>query len=211
MRQYIKFKGSRNGLQLVLDDSADFALILESLKAKLQSSVVFFTKGTTVEVPSKMRVLTPDQQEELTKLLAVYGLIYSETVQQPETDKKVSDETEKLQTLFVAKTIRGGQQVVYNGSVVIIGDVNPGAEVIAGGDIIIRGTCRGLVHAGAYGNIEATITANRLLASQIRIASLIARAPDNLDKPEYTEIARIIDGNVMIETVNIEQRKALQS
>ena len=196
---------------MVLDDSADFALILESLKAKLQSSVVFFTKGTTVEVPSKMRVLTPDQQEELTKLLAVYGLIYSETVQQPETDKKVSDETEKLQTLFVAKTIRGGQQVVYNGSVVIIGDVNPGAEVIAGGDIIIRGTCRGLVHAGAYGNIEATITANRLLASQIRIASLIARAPDNLDKPEYTEIARIIDGNVMIETVNIEQRKALQS
>lgn len=203
MRQYVIFKGSRNGLQLVLDDSADFSVILDNLKAKLESAVVFFANGTTVEVPSKVRVLTPDQQEELTKLLAIYGLIFSETAQQQECLEKASDETEELQTLFVAKTIRSGQEVVYNGSVVIIGDVNPGAEVIAGGDIIIRGTCRGLVHAGAYGNMDATITANRLLASQIRIASLIARAPDNLDQPEYTEIARIKDGSVIIETVNI--------
>jgi len=211
MRQYVIFKGSRNGLQLVLDESADFSVILEKLKAKLESTVVFFTNGTTVEVPSKGRVLTLDQQEELTKLLATYGLIFSETVQQHEVVEKASDEAEELQTLFVSKTIRSGQEVVYNGSVVIIGDVNPGAEVIAGGDIIIRGTCRGVVHAGAYGNMEATITANRLLASQIRIASLIARAPDNLDQPEYTEIASIKDGNVIIETVNMQQRTTLQS
>ena len=211
MGQYVKFKGSKNGLQLILHESADFAMILENLKAKLESTVVFFTKGTKVEVPSKMRVLTSDQQDELTKLLAVYGLIFTETVQQPVVIKKASAETEELQTLFVGKTLRSGQEVVYKGSVVIIGDVNPGAKVIAGGDIIVRGTCRGLVHAGAYGNGEATITANRLLASQIRIANLIARAPDNLDQPEYTEIARIIDGNVTIEAVNIGQRNALPS
>ena len=211
MRQYVRFKGSRTGLQLVLDESADFTVILDNLQAKLESAVVFFTKGTTVEVPPQMRVLTLDEQEKLIKLLAVYGLIYSKTVQKSESLEKVSDKTEKLKTLFVAKTIRSGQEVVYNGSVVIIGDVNPGAKVIASGDIIIRGTCRGVVHAGAYGNMDATITANRMLASQIRIASLIARAPDHLEQPEYTEIARIKDGNVIIETVNIEQRKALQS
>lgn len=209
MGQYVKFKGSKNGLQLIIHESADFALILENLKAKLESTVVFFTNGTKVEVPSKMRVLTSQQQGELIKLLAAYGLIFSETPQPPAIVEKVSTETEELQTLFVGKTLRSGQEVVYKGSVVIIGDVNPGAKVIAGGDIIVRGTCRGLVHAGAYGNVEATITAKRLLASQIRIASLIARAPDNLDKPEYTEIARIIDGNVMIEAVNLEQRTAL--
>lgn len=203
MRQYVIFKGSRNGLQLVLDDSADFAVILENLKAKLESAVVFFTNGTIVEVPAKVRVLTTQQQEDLTKLLAIYGLIFREVAQQHETGPKTSVETEELQTLFVAKTLRSGQEVVHNGSVVINGDVNPGAEVIAGGDIIIRGTCRGVVHAGAYGNIGATITANRLLASQIRIANLIARAPDHLDEPEYTEIARIQDGNVIIETVDI--------
>lgn len=203
MRQYVIFKGSRNGLQLVLDDSADFSVILENLKTKLESAVVFFSNGTTVEVPAKVRVLTQDQQEDLTNLLAMYGLIFREAAQQHETVDNSSDEAEELQTLFVEKTIRSGQEVVHNGSVIIIGDVNPGAEVIAGGDITIRGTCRGVVHAGAYGNMEATITANRLLAAQIRIANLIARAPDNLDQPEYTEIARIKDGNVIIETVDI--------
>lgn len=203
MRQYVKFKGSRNGLQLVLDDSADFSMILENLKAKLESAVIFFTKGTTVEVPAEVRVLTLNQQEDLTKLLAVYGLIFRETPKQLEIVEKDNDETEELQTLFVAKTLRSGQEVVHKGSVVIIGDVNPGAEVIAGGDVIIRGTCRGVVHAGAYGNVNATITANRLLASQIRISNLIARAPDNLDRPEYAEIASIQDGNVIIEKVDI--------
>jgi len=211
MRQYVIFKGSRNGLQLVFDDSANFSVILDNLKAKLESAVVFFTHGTIVEVPAKVRVLTMQQQEDLTKLLAIYGLVFRETAQQQDVATKANVETEELQTLFVAKTLRSGQEVIHNGSVVIIGDVNPGAEVIAGGDIIIRGACRGVVHAGAYGNTKATITANRLLASQIRIAGLIARAPDKLDQPEYTEMARIKDGNVMIEKVNIEQRKALQS
>lgn len=203
MRQYVMFKGSRNGLQLVLDDSVDFAVILGHLKTKLEAAVVFFTKGTIVEVPSRVRVLTLDQQEDLRALLAMYGLIFREASQEDEVVAQHNVEAEEIEPLVVAKTIRSGQEVVYSGSVVIIGDVNPGAEVIAGGDIIIRGTCRGVVHAGAYGNTRATITANRLLASQIRIAGLIARAPDQLDQPEYTEVARIQDDHVIIETVDI--------
>lgn len=204
MQKYVTFKGSRHGLQLVLDDSVDFTVILENLKAKLESAVVFFTEGTKVEVPAKVRVLTADQQDDLTKLLAVYGLVFHETVQQHEIAQKDEMEAKEPETLFVSKTIRSGQEVVHNGSVVILGDVNPGAEVIAGGDIIIKGTCRGVVHAGAYGNSNATITANRLLASQIRIAGLIARAPDHLDQPEFKEIASIKDGHVVIETAEIE-------
>ena len=209
MQKYVTFKGSRHGLQLVLDSSVDFTVILEQLKAKLESTVVFFTEGTKVEVPAKVRVLTADQQEDLTNLLALYGLIFHETAQQCQTAEKDDTETKEVQTLFVSKTIRSGQEVVHNGSVVIIGDVNPGAEVIAGGDIIIKGTCRGLVHAGAYGNSNATITANRLLASQIRIADLIARAPDQLDQPEYKEIASIKDGHVIIEVADINWDKKL--
>ena len=146
-------------------------------------------------------------KEDLAKLLANYGLIFRETVQEVEDFAQDSDaagdEIEEVQTLFVAKTLRSGQEIVYKGSVVITGDVNPGAEVTAGGDVIIRGTCRGVVHAGAYGNSKATITANRLVASQLRIANLISRAPDHLDKPEYIETARIQDGNVIIEKVDI--------
>ncbi|MBC8016483.1 MAG: septum site-determining protein MinC [Sporomusaceae bacterium] len=204
MQKYVTFKGSRHGLQLVLDNSVDFTVILDHLKAKLESAVVFFTEGTKVEVPAKVRVLTADQQGDLTKLLAVYGLVFHETAEQCDIAEKDDGATKELETLYVSKTIRSGQEVRHNGSVVIIGDVNPGAEVIASGDIIIKGTCRGVVHAGAYGNSNATITANRLLASQIRIANLIARAPDHLEQPEFKEIASIKDGHVVIETADIE-------
>lgn len=204
MRQYVTFKGSRSGLQLVLDDSANFEMILENLKAKLESAVVFFTHGTIVEVPDKVRILTSEEQGDLTKLLATYGLIFRESVKEEPIAQMSNVQPEEPQTLFVAKTIRSGQEVLHDGSIVIVGDVNPGAEVIAGGDIVIKGTCRGVVHAGAFGNSSATITANRLLASQIRIANLIARAPDHLEQPDCTEIASIKDGNVIIEAVNCE-------
>lgn len=205
MREYIIFKGSRNGLQLVLDESADFEVILEKLNAKLESAVDFFTKGTTVEVPAKVRILTSEQQESLSKLLSSYGLIFREMDEQ-HTDEQHTDEEnivsvpEKIQTLIVTKTIRSGQEIIHQGSVIIQGDVNPGAEIIAGGDIIINGTCRGVVHAGAYGDIYATITAQRLLASQIRIAGLIARAPDHLEQPEDAEIALIEHDTVIIKS-----------
>lgn len=200
MREYITFKGSRNGLQLVIDESAEFEVILEKLNAKLESAVDFFTKGTTVEVPAKVRILTSEQQEDLSNLLSIYGLVFRKIEEQHINKENVASEPEKIQTLIVAKTIRSGQEIIHQGSVIIEGDVNPGAEIIAGGDIIINGTCRGVVHAGAYGNMQATITAERLLASQIRIAGLIARAPDHLEQPEDAEIALIEHGTVIIKT-----------
>jgi len=88
----------------------------------------------------------------------------------------------------------------YEGNIVILGDVNPGAEVVATGSIIVMGVLRGVVHAGASGNKEATVTALRLQPTQLRIAEHITRAPDeeivNVDQPE---IARIKDGVVTIE------------
>ena len=83
--------------------------------------------------------------------------------------------------------------------VIVMGDVNPGAEIVAGADILILGTCRGLLHAGAPDNIYASITATRLMAPQIRIAELIARSPDSREEPNGTEQARIIDGHIVIE------------
>lgn len=204
MREYVTFKGSRNGLQLVLDASVEFEVILENLAAKLESAVDFFTKGTMVEVPTKVRILTFQEQEKLSKLLASYGLVFQEVVEQwPDPENTIS-EPEEIEKLVVTKTIRSGQEVIHQGSVVIEGDVNPGAEVIAGGDIVVKGTCRGVVHAGAYGDTTATITAQRLLASQIRIAEIIARAPDHLDQPHQAEVALIESGIVIIRPVNTE-------
>ena len=83
--------------------------------------------------------------------------------------------------------------------------MNPGAQVIAGGNIEIEGTCRGLVHAGAYGDMNAMITARRMRALQIRIASLAARAPDNFEEVDHPECARIKNGEIVIESVKEQE------
>jgi septum site-determining protein MinC len=210
MQEDVIFKGNKAGLQLLLSDTADFCNIMQQLKAKLESAATFFSTGGIVKVPIANRVLTSEQQEQLTDLFANYGLKWKEVVQEetPESVSAVPQEESnphKPQTLIITKTLRGGQEILYSGSVVIIGDVNPGAKVTAGGDIIIYGTCRGVSHAGAYGDIEATITANKLIASQLRIADFIARSPDNLDgrnEPQGAETARIKDGVVVIEPAN---------
>ena len=83
----------------------------------------------------------------------------------------------------------------------ICGNVNPGAQVIAGGSIDIRGTCRGFVHAGAFGDKTAFVVADRLMPVQIRIADLIARAPDEDVKASQAERAMIKDNMIIFEPV----------
>ena len=81
-----------------------------------------------------------------------------------ESDVEISN------TKFIDRSIRGGVKEEYIGSLVIMGDVNNGAEVVASGNIMILGKLRGLAHAGANGNTKAVISANSTSKTQIRIA-----------------------------------------
>ena len=111
------------------------------------------------------------------------------------------DEARRHPTLLIRKTLRSGQRVRFYGNVVVLGDVNPGAEITAGGDIIVMGWLRGLAHAGAEGNDEAVVAAFRLSPTQIRIAHFIGRAPDSDDVtlPAVPEIAEVRDGQLIID------------
>ena len=103
-------------------------------------------------------------------------------------------------TILYEKSLRSGQNINFDGNVVVLGDVNPGAEIVAGGHILVMGRLRGVVHAGAAGDEDATITALSFAPTQVRIASHITRPPDGGkygDRPP--EIARIRDDNVVIE------------
>lgn len=104
--------------------------------------------------------------------------------------------------LMMKQTLRSGQRVSHKGHLVIIGDVNPGAELVADGDITIWGALRGMAHAGASGNSSAEIRALKFEPIQLRIAQAIARSPDR-NKPGSThssgpETARIIEGKIRI-------------
>lgn len=87
--------------------------------------------------------------------------------------KTFKKEIATSKTKFFRTSLRSGQKVEFEGSVVILGDVNHGAEVIAGENIVILGSLRGMAHAGAMGNKEAIITAESIEATQLRISNVI--------------------------------------
>jgi septum site-determining protein MinC len=96
------------------------------------------------------------------KMLGLYGI-----------RKPFNREIASSETKFVRTSLRSGQRAEYEGSIVVLGDVNGGAEVIAGENVVVLGCIRGMVHAGAKGNKEAIITAGSIEATQIRISNVV--------------------------------------
>jgi septum site-determining protein MinC len=101
-------------------------------------------------------------------------------------------------TLFVRATLRGGKSVQQLGNVVVVGDVNPGAEIVASGDIVVFGTLRGTVHAGAQGDESARVYAIELMPTQLRIAKYIAAEAENVRSRPVAEEAYIEQGRIVI-------------
>lgn len=104
--------------------------------------------------------------------------------------------------LMMKQTLRSGQRISHKGHLVIIGDVNPGAEIVADGDITVWGALRGMAHAGASGNSNAEIRALKFEPIQLRIAQAIARSPDRskpaANMPAGPETARVVEGKIRI-------------
>lgn len=129
-----------------------------------------------------------------------------------ETDEEIAEmkaEPEKLPTLYLKRTIRSGQSISSDGNILVIGDVNPGAEIIAKGDITVWGILGGIAHAGSEGNNYARIRALKLNPVQIRIGEVFARRPDTVNLPyiqkscEYTpEEAFTYKGSIVIRKIH---------
>jgi septum site-determining protein MinC len=107
--------------------------------------------------------------------------------------------------LYVPNTVRSGQRIVHAGTVIVGGDVNAGAEVIAEGDILVFGTLRGLAHAGYRGDERARIIAGNMRPQQVRIATRIARSPEESGRiapgSRTPEVARIEQGEIQVSPV----------
>jgi septum site-determining protein MinC len=102
------------------------------------------------------------------------------------------------EAVLLKKTLRSGFRLAHAGHVTVIGDVNPGAEIIAGGNIVVWGRLRGMVHAGAEGDESAVVCAMDLAPTQLRIASHIAIPPAERGEPR-PEVAFVRDGGVVAE------------
>ncbi len=106
---------------------------------------------------------------------------------------------------LIVGSLRSGYRAEFPASLVVLGDVNPGVELIAAGHIVVTGVLRGVVHAGAQGREDAVIWARPIAAPQLRLAGVMARSPDQTGLTALrrvssgAEVARLIAGQIVIQ------------
>ncbi len=189
----VKIRGSRGDLVIEVGDSVPFAKALRHLETELRKAPLFY-QDSVARIGFGQIPLNAKQKKQIRDVCTKYGILYQELG----TDFK--EDQNKANSLLISRTLRSGQRVEYDGHVVILGDVQPGAEVIASGHIIVWGTLRGIAHAGAGGNQKAFVCAMRLIPVQLRIANFVAvdlGASESLSKKP--EIALIHGETIMAE------------
>ncbi len=187
-------------LLITLDKKLNFEENLKELEKKLSSA--FFEHSISIIDTNNIKI-NEKQRKKLENLLKSYNSQLIGFKHEEPRKSKIFSLGESKSLKIINKTLRSGQRVEHNGDVLILGDVNPDAYVIASGNIIIMGTLRGIVHAGANGNENAEVIALKLKPQQLRIAGYYTRSPDeeNEEEPEYPERAYIEGNRIYIEKI----------
>lgn len=211
MNSLVQIKGVRDGLLATFADAAwdeqCAALVsqIDERPAFFQGARLALDVGSQMLKVNDLVVLRDRLSERSVVLWAVLsespvteqtaqllGLATRLSKSQPE-EQKHGDAATEDSALFITKTLRSGKRIEYPGNVVVLGDVNAGAEIIAEGHVVVWGRVRGMIHAGAKGDRSAVICALDLSATQLRIADEVSAAlkPQKNPKPEIARINEI--------------------
>lgn len=218
MSDLISIKGGRDGLRIRFDDVADWAALLAQLERQLTQNQAFFS-GARLTLDLGDRAVSEEQLAEILGLMQQHGVAtdaLSANAREsrnaaraagiaarplpryPEPAAGAGPAAAEAEAMLLTRTVRSGQVVRHSGHITLIGDVNPGGELIAGGSVVVWGRMRGFVHAGALGDAEAVVCAIELRPTQLRIADQIATAPKGKG-PHAPEVARIEAGQIVVE------------
>ena len=192
MKNCVTINLKTNEIIIKINEKAEQKEIIECLKRKMKDLKKLYKDDTTpIYVAGK--VMKNKEMEEIQeiikeeidvnidfespKMLGLHGI------------KKVySKEIASSETKFHKGSLRSGQKIEFDGSIVVLGDLNAGAEIIATENIVVLGALRGLAHAGAKGNKQAIIAANVIDCPQIRISNIIKEFEKQEEIEENTEI-----------------------
>jgi len=199
-KSYITIKGTKEGLVFLLDDQCDFVTLLDELNAKLDKHVQQFT-GPIVHIFIKLgaRQLEEEDKERIRDILRRQGNLLIQSI---ESDPPAVDPMLKSGPSFhtMSGIVRSGQTLEFEGHLLLMGDVNPGGTIKCSGDVFVLGALRGAVHAGTEGNEEAIIAASLMKPTQLRIADIISRPPDEWTSAEpWMEYAFLREGKMAID------------
>jgi septum site-determining protein MinC len=207
--QNVTIKGTKEGLILHLDDNCSYDELKNEISFKLAESSRLQEDNhlITVSVQLGNRFLTDIQMEELKDLIMQKKNFVVDTVHSNVLTKAAVEKLKEEQEITsVSKIIRSGQVLQVPGDLLLIGDVNPGGTVMAGGNVFVMGVLKGIAHAGCFGNEEAIVAASVMKPSQIRISHHINRAPDqHIDDENHEMECAYIDENnqIMIDRLQV--------
>lgn len=195
----VRLKGIKDGIMVIVSE-ADFADVLKETLEKVSEVTDFFASGSGRIVFSGCHIGGVNRillEQEIKKLVPENVEIEYEGDESAFYEKSVHQSDKSR---FHYGTLRSGQCIRSLGNLVVVGDVNPGAELVAVGNIVVMGVLRGIVHAGCNGDRSATVSAARMAPTQIRIADIITRPPDDEVGTEWLpETAYVHDGNIYID------------
>lgn len=220
MSDLISIKGGRDGLLLRLDDVADWGELLGQLASQLAQNQAFFS-GARLTLELGGRAVSDAQLAEVLDLMQQHGvaaealsaghresrnaaraagLAARPLPRYPEPAPGAAPAATEGEAVLLTRTVRSGQVVRHSGHITLIGDVNPGGELIAGGSVVVWGRLRGFVHAGALGDEGAVVCAVELRPTQLRIAGQIAAGPRGAGAAHTPpEVARVEGGQIVVE------------
>jgi len=187
MLNNIRIKQTTEEIILDMNVEANNNSIVQELQEKLPKLKEFY-KNSNVPIRVTGKLFTETERKIIKKMI-ISEIDVDIKFDEPADllglhaiKKTFEADTEISETKYIYNSIRSGTKEEYPGSLVICGDVNSGAEVIAGGNIMILGTLRGVAHSGANGNNKATISANTIENTQIRISNLVKEVKEKEEK-----------------------------
>lgn len=230
MDNSVIIKGSKSGITVFLDNEMPFEELLESVSDKFKNASKFFNNanmaisfdGRNLSAEEEKRILNVISDVSELNIVCVLDenndikSVYEEAVKKAMNSFNISHQPErqkiidpKTTCMFYKGTLRSGQVFEADGSVVVLGDVNPGGKVVAKGSVIVLGSLKGNIFAGVDGNENAFVVALEMSPMQIKIGDIIARSSDsgvnkiskgkNKSKILEPKIAYVYDQNIYVE------------
>lgn len=205
-KHHVTIKGVKDGLVFLLDDACEFSELLAELRHKLEKTHQQILTGPIIHVRVQLgsRPVTEEQKEQVRSIIGRKGNLLVQSIESSDPSAQKT-ETDKADVRMVRGMVRSGQTQSYEGTILFIGDINPGGTLASTGSIYILGSLRGMAHAGMNGDEGAVIAASHMRPTQLRIAGIISRPPDEWDETgaydAFMEFAYVKEGRMEIDKV----------
>ncbi|MGC9088668.1 MAG: septum site-determining protein MinC [Caldisericia bacterium] len=196
----VNFKGTKDGIVALIDLSYSFNTVIKAIEKKISEREDFF-KGGKIKFLPTIGSLTENEKNEIENLLQNKFNIESEFIMKDDFEKRKIHEEKRVsdkEFLIVRRILRSGQSLEFHGNIILIGDVNEGAEIKVGGSLFVFGVLRGNVIAGTETGKDAIVVATNFKPERLQIANYVSNDDTSKRRRETVSIALVEEDKIVI-------------